>query len=132
MTLAQGDYQIVGNDVRASDQTAVAPLFLVAGTIYVPNVTAQFTVPNSGGASLSVSIEQSANLNVKGFPAFLSFGGCANLTSTNANNFVAARESVLFTYAGFDGAGDSNQYLTDDTNTSSLISLARTVESKLP
>jgi hypothetical protein len=118
--------------VKPGAYAVSAPAFLVAGMVYVPNVPAQFTVPNGGGASLSVCIEQSANLNVKGFPAFLSFGGCANLTPGNADDFVAARASVIFTYAGFDGAGDSNQYLTDDTNTSSLIALARTVESRLP
>jgi hypothetical protein len=37
----------------------------------------------------------------------------------------------VFKYAGNDGAGDANTYLTDDTATSTTINLARSVETEL-
>ncbi|WP_277186239.1 hypothetical protein [Caballeronia sp. BR00000012568055] len=121
-----------GMPVKPGNYSVSAPPFLVSGTVYVPNAPAQFTVPTGGGATLSVAIEKSANLNVKGFPSFMSFGGCVDLTPNNGADVIAARASAIFVYAGFDGAGDANQYLTDDTNTRSLIALARSVETSLP
>ncbi|KAK5997436.1 hypothetical protein PT974_02793 [Cladobotryum mycophilum] len=64
----------------------------------------------------------------RGFPDFLSFGGFADLTYQNEEEFVAARVSSIFGYAGIDGAGDSTTFLVDDFKTRRVISLAKSVQ----
>lgn len=111
--------------------TVSAPTFLFGGVVYEIDVPDSLTVGGSTASSLNVSIAPSANLNVRGFPSFLSFGGCADLAPTNADDFIAARASSMFIYAGTDGAGDSTDYLEDDPQTRALIELARNVEANL-
>ncbi|CAB3762243.1 hypothetical protein [Paraburkholderia humisilvae] len=117
--------------VKPDTYTVSAPDFLFDGTVYEVDTPAQLIVDSVAATTLEVSIETSANLNVPGFPSYLSFGGCADLTPGNQADFVSARATSVFKYAGNDGAGDPNTYLTDDTATTSTITLARNVEAKL-
>jgi hypothetical protein len=105
--------------------------FVCEGTVFAVRVADTLVVADDGTTALDLSVDASANLNVPGFPAFLSFGGCADLTPGNQADFVAARASSLFNYAGVDGAGDDNTYLTDDQSTRQAIQLARNVEAAL-
>jgi len=117
--------------VQPGDYTVVADDFLDTSVVYAVETPSLLSVPGSGGAELDVTIEASANLSVRGFPAYLCFGGCANLTPSNQADFAAARATSVFDYAGTDGAGDSSVYLTDDPQTRATITLARTVETQL-
>jgi len=114
--------------VKPEQYTVDVPDFLLDGVVYNVEAPETFTVPASGVAELKITVSKGANLKVRGFPEFLSFGGCADLTPGNAADFVAARASSVFKYAGFDGAGDAGQYLTNDTQTTATILLARNVE----
>lgn len=105
--------------------------FISGGTVFAVSVANTLVVADDGTTALDLSIDASANLNVPGFPAFLSFGGCTDLTPGNQADFVSARASSLFNYAGVDGAGDDNTYLTDDQSTRQAIQLARNVEAAL-
>ncbi|MFM0174189.1 hypothetical protein [Paraburkholderia sediminicola] len=117
--------------VQPGDYTVVANDFLSAGVVYAVETPSQLSVPGGGSAELDVTIGASANLNVRGFPAYLCFGGCADLTPSNQADFAAARATSVFDYAGTDGAGDSTVYLTDDPQTRATITLARNVETQL-
>ncbi|RZT41855.1 hypothetical protein [Cupriavidus agavae] len=111
-------------DVEISD-------FIIDGTVHNVFTPAELLVLPNGTARLVIDVARGANLNVKGFPDFLSFGGCADLTPGNAADFVAARASSVFKYAGFDGAGDANVYLTSDNQTTATVLLARDVERQI-
>lgn len=117
--------------VKPDSYTVDAADFIDAGIVYDVEVPAQFIVSADGSATLNVSISASANLNVKGFPSFLSFGGCTDLVKSNATDFTTARASSIFVYAGVDGAGDPGTYETADVQTQSLMDLARQVEQDL-
>jgi hypothetical protein len=105
--------------------------FIYDGVVYNTQTADYLVVLSTGKAQLHIDVSQGANLKVRGFPDFLSFGGCADLTPGNAVDFVAARASSVFKYAGFDGAGDPGQYLTDDAQTTRTILLARDVEQQI-
>ncbi|WP_454766664.1 hypothetical protein [Cupriavidus campinensis] len=105
--------------------------FLFDSVVYHVEAPSHLIVTANGAAQLHLSVTQGASLKVKGFPDFLSFGGCADLTPGNQADFVAARASSVFKYAGFDGAGDANQYLTQDNQTTATILLARNVEQQI-
>lgn len=62
---------------------------------------------------------------------FLSFGGCADMTPGNQADFVAARASSVFKYAGNDGADDPGTWLNDDPATTRTIDLAQAIEDEL-
>lgn len=117
--------------IKPGTYTASAADFLSQGKVVAVSVPSSLEVKTDGSTSLNVSIELSANLDVPGFPAYLSFGGCADLTPGNAADFVSARASSVFKYAGNDGAGDASVYLTDDPATTTTINLARTIETQL-
>ncbi|MDE1183078.1 hypothetical protein [Paraburkholderia sp.] len=117
--------------VKPGDYAVTATSFISDGLVIAVSVPATLNVKADGSTSLNVSVEASANLNVPGFPAYLSFGGCADLTPGNAADFVSARASSVFKYAGNDGAGDANVYLSDDPATTTTINLARSIESQL-
>jgi hypothetical protein len=117
--------------VKPDTYAASSTDFLFGSLVYAVEMPAQLTVGGSCAATLEVSIEASANLAVPGFPTYLSFGGCADLTPGNQADFASARACSVFKYAGNDGAGDANTYLTEDTATSTTISLARGVETQL-
>lgn len=117
--VAPGEYQLQDSS------------FVVSGTVYAVNGPSTLTVAKDGSTQLNLELVKGANLHVKGFPDVLSFGGLADLTPTNADDFVAARASSVFKYAGNDGAGDSGTFLKDDPATTRTIQLARDIEAKL-
>ncbi|MDR5877194.1 hypothetical protein [Caballeronia sp. LZ032] len=117
--------------VKPGTYTVIAPAFVSGGIVRVVDAPASLAVAANGSSVLDVSIEASANLNVRGFPSYLSFGGCVDLTPGNKADLAAARATSIFVYAGTDGAGDSNVYLSDDPQTRALIKLARDTESAL-
>ena len=117
--------------VQSGHYTVETSDFLSAGIVYAVNAPAQLAVSGGGKVELDVSVDASANLRVRGFPAYLCFGGCADLQPSNLADFAAARATSLFDYAGTDGAGDSNVYLADDVQTRTTITLARNVEAQL-
>jgi hypothetical protein len=67
-------------------------------------------------------------MQVRGFPPFLSFGGLTDRVDHNGSDFVKARASSIFKYAGSNGSGDANQYLADDPATIETVKLAKTIE----
>ncbi len=110
--------------------TAVVSDFIDNGVVYTVEAgEAEFDA--SASTPLSIRIKRSANLVVPGFPEFLSFGACAQLTPTNQDDFAAARASAIFKYAGNDGAGDDNTYLERDYATERTIQLARGIEAQV-
>ncbi|ASV98325.1 hypothetical protein [Paraburkholderia aromaticivorans] len=117
--------------VRPGHYTVEATDFLSAGVVYAVGTPAQLNVSGDGRIELDVSIGASANLHVRGFPAYLCFGGCADLQTSNLADFAAARATSVFDYAGTDGAGDSNVFLADDVQTRTTITLARNIETQL-
>jgi len=117
--------------VQPQTYTVDVPDFILDGVVYNVQAASELRVAPSGATRLVIDVSQGANLNVRGFPNFLSFGGCADLTPGNAADFVAARASSVFKYAGFDGAGDANVYLTSDNQTTATVLLARDVEKQI-
>lgn len=88
-------------------------------------------VKPDGTSKLSLGLRRGANLQVRGFPGFLSFGGITDLSDPTGKDFINARATSLFKYAGVDGAGDPGTHLPDDTATKQTIKLAQTVQEKL-
>lgn len=146
----QIDVRLIGDDMSylqtvavKSQQTVFAALvkpgqyaveagdFLSAAVVYAVDTPAQLSVSGDGHVELDVTVGASANLHVRGFPEYLCFGGCADLQPSNLADFAAARATSVFDYAGTDGAGDSNVFLTDDVQTRTTITLARNVETQL-
>ncbi len=117
--------------VKPGSYTVTAPAFVSNGVVYVVDAPSPLVVASNGTTVLEVSILRSANLNVPGFPPYLAFGGCADLTPGNQADFASARASSVFKYAGNDGAGDARTYLTEDPATTTTINLARSIEAQL-
>ncbi|POR33717.1 Uncharacterized protein TPAR_06093 [Tolypocladium paradoxum] len=112
--------------------TVQAASIINNGIVYVVSISAtSLTVKADGSSTVQLTLQRGANLNVRGFPGFLSFGGCADLTSGNQADFAAALASSVFKYAGTDGAGDAGSFLTDDQATRQTIALARAVETQV-
>lgn len=81
---------------------------------------------------LTVNITAGANLRVKGFPDYLSFGGCADMSPSNVDDLAEARVASLFKYSGDDGMGDASGYLDPAKEpTAKIIEMARNVEAKI-
>jgi hypothetical protein len=117
--------------VGPGEYTVHTESFVQDGVVYFVDTPEKLTVASDGSTELRVRLKKGPSLLVRGFPHFLSFGGCANLTPTNLDDFVAAKASSIFKYAGIDGAGDGGTYLQDDTQTRATITLARNIEAKL-
>ncbi|WGL57755.1 hypothetical protein [Kluyvera intermedia] len=116
--LAQGTYQIASSTLIHDD---VVHYIDVDSTIL--NVDSQSAV------TLTVTITEGASLRVKGFPDFLSFGGCADMSPSNVEDMAEARISSLFKYSGDDGMGNASDYLDPAKEpTSKIIQMARDVE----
>ncbi|MCP1292183.1 hypothetical protein NK214_18535 [Chromobacterium sp. S0633] len=107
--------------------------FVHEGIVYHLDVNPNpLRVGSSESVTLDIALVEGANLYVKGFPKFLSFGGCADMVPSDLDDFVEARVSSLFKYAGNDGAGDENVFLEPEKEpTSKAIKLAREVSAKL-
>ena len=108
-----------------------APSIIESGIVYFIDAPATLNVAADGSTTLRLVLQRGPNLNVRGFPSFLSFGGRADLTPGNQADFGAAHASSIFMYAGIDGAGDSGHYLSNDSATTRTIALARAVESQI-
>jgi len=117
--------------VAPGTYTVQAPSFIHDGSVYFVQAPNTLTVAEDGSTELILKVQPGPNLHVRGFPSFLSFGGCTDLTDGNQADFVAARASSIFKYAGISGDGDPTRFLTDDPATSRTISLARAVEQEL-
>lgn len=103
---------------------------IYAGVVYyIDAESSTLCVDGSAPLTLSVSVTEGANLRVKGFPDFLSFGGCADMSPSNVEDLAEARVSTLFKYSGDDGMGDASAYLDPAKEpTSKIIQMARDVE----
>ncbi|WP_318378596.1 hypothetical protein [Enterobacter sp.] len=106
--------------------------FIYNGVVhYVDAAPCPLTVDSSKPLQLDVTITEGANLHVKGFPEFLSFGGCADMSPSNVDDLAEARVSSLFKYSGDDGMGDASDYLDPAKEpTSKIIQMARDVSAK--
>ncbi|KAB8222576.1 hypothetical protein BDV33DRAFT_201279 [Aspergillus novoparasiticus] len=126
---AQSGTSKFGVPVKPGQYRVQAKRFVYKGIVYITD--APSTLDVKSGAKLQLSVRSGPNLYVPGFPKFLSFGGCADMQSTNLDDFAAARASSVFKYAGEGGNGDPTEYLEDDQATRKTITLARDVEKKL-
>ncbi|KAG6812055.1 hypothetical protein H0H92_004586 [Tricholoma furcatifolium] len=120
--------------VAPTQYTVDVSNFISDFTVYVVSSPSTLTVAADGSTTLPLSIDTGANLKVAGFPDFLSFGGCSDLpvNDTDVPDFVRARASSIFKYAGTDGAGDPAQYLPQDLATVNTIKRAAAVQAGLP
>lgn len=120
VTLAQGSYRIVAETV------------ICDGVLhYVDVASSTLDVDGRSKQTLAVTLTPGANLRVKGFPDFLSFGGCADMQPSNVDDLAEARVSSLFKYAGDDGMGDASGYLDPAKEpTGKIIEMARDVSAK--
>ena len=114
----------------APGKYTVPPLsFIQKGILYV--VEAPTTLDVTRGTKLPLKITLGPNLIVPGFPHYLSFGGISDLTPGHEDDFVSARASSVFKYAGKNGDGDPGKYQDDDSSTVQTVELAHNVEKKL-
>lgn len=106
-----------------------SPTVIQNGVIYyVDTASQQLRVDNDAALTLTVAVTEGANLHVKGFPDFLSFGGCADMSPSNVADLAEARVSSLFKYSGDDGMGDASAYLDPAKEpTPKIIEMARNV-----
>jgi hypothetical protein len=116
--------------VAPSNYTVYATGFMDILTIYAVQAPATLDVAPDGSTKLELTTRRGANLNVHGFPKFLSFGGLSDLVDLSGNDFQEARASSLFKYTG-NGAGDPQVYLTEDKATTTTIELAALVENNI-
>ncbi|EAU38595.1 predicted protein [Aspergillus terreus NIH2624] len=105
--------------------------FFHDGVVYAVTAPRELTVAADGTTVLELQVQRGANMQVRGFPNFLNFGGCTKLVPTDRADFVSARASSIFIYAGVSGDGDPEVNLPDDVQTRRLIELAREVEADL-
>ncbi|EFY96498.1 hypothetical protein X797_008727 [Metarhizium robertsii] len=120
--------------VRPGQYTVEAPSFVRSGIVYVVTAGASLTVLDCGSSKLEVQVQRGANLKVRGFPDVLGFGGYADLVDGNKDDFVEAKASSVFAYAGLDHDGDPLRRLTEAEErraTWETIQLARAVEREL-
>jgi hypothetical protein len=119
--------------VAPGTYTVESSTFIQDGVVHYVDVSPNpFTVQSNTPAQLTVAITEGANLHVKGFPEFLSFGACANMSPSNVDDFAEARVASLFKYSGDDGMGDAGGYLDPAKEpTAKIIEMARDVSAKL-
>ncbi|KAK0628941.1 hypothetical protein B0T17DRAFT_489854 [Bombardia bombarda] len=118
------DYQIA-----PGQYTVQAGWFLDGSVVYaVETDQTTLDIEEDGSTTLALTTRRGADLNVNGFPNFLSFGAISNLVDQEGKAFIAARASAVFKYAGTDGAGDSGGDLTNDNDTIVTVQIAKKVE----
>gem|GEM_PF-7061320 len=132
-------------DIEIKNKTIIFPLAVIPGTykviienfidnkvLYVVKSYESLVVNTTSENILNIEIKPSANLSVRGFPDYLSFGGCVTFEGNNKDLLVHARASSIFKYAGTGGDGNPNEFLSKDDATVNSINLARTIENELP
>lgn len=118
--LAQGQYAIASGSVIHDSVVH-----------YVDVAPAILNVKDKSAQALTVTLTKGADLRVKGFPEFLSFGACADMSPSNVEDLAEARVSSLFKYSGDDGMGDASGYLDPAKEpTAKIIQMARDVSAK--
>ena len=117
--------------VTPAQYTVQAPSLIQNFIVNVVEAPNTLVVAADSSTILQLKIVRGANLKVPGFPNFLSFGGITDMTDGNEADFVSARASSIFKYAGVDGAGDPTVYLDKDQATVRTIELAYRVGQKL-
>lgn len=117
--------------VAPGDYNVAVKGFISDWTVYAVESPRTLTVASDGSTTLQLTARRGANLKVKGFQEFLSFGALSDLVDLDGTAFVAARASSLFKYAGNDGAGDPGINLVDDPATTKTVELAAKIESQL-
>ncbi|WP_369788661.1 hypothetical protein [Rouxiella sp. WC2420] len=132
-------------DIEVNNKTIIFPLAVMPGSyqviienfidnkvLYVVKSYESLVVSSTSENILNIKIKPSANLSVRGFPDYLSFGGCVTFEGNNKDLLVHARTSSIFKYAGTGGDGNPNEFLAKDDATVNSINLARTIENELP
>lgn len=122
----------IPNPIKPGVYKVVIENFIHDKIVHVVKTNKEFVVSNHGNNVLDVKIVRSANLSVRGFPDFLSFGGCTTFETNNEQLFVNARTSSIFKYAGTGGDGNPGEFLKNDDATVNTIKLARAIEKALP
>lgn len=117
--------------IKPGDYTVKVNDFIVDKVVHSVFCVDTINISENAQNTLAIAVEKGANLLVPGFPAFLSFGGLADMTTTNTADCAAARVSSIFKYAGNDGAGDATAFLQDDPATTRTITIARAIEEQL-
>ncbi|PYH38117.1 uncharacterized protein BO87DRAFT_422148 [Aspergillus neoniger CBS 115656] len=124
--VAPGDYKVQANR------------FIENGILYKFTFDPSITVNENGNTELELQVDLVVNLNVRGFPNFLSFGACtrdlseptkSDDTDNDLTDFVQAGASSIFKYAGQGGDGDPEVDLTESLeSTPRVIALASDIE----
>lgn len=142
-TTAHAENTVYKGSVRTKPGSTSFPLVApgtytvqVVGFVNKWVVYAVFTDPTlevkpDGTSKLSLRLRAGANLKVRGFPGFLSFGGITDLVDRTGQDFINARAASLFKYAGIDGGGDPDKHLPDDPATTITIEVAQNVQKNL-
>ncbi|GAB1311776.1 Hydroxymethyltransferase [Madurella fahalii] len=120
-----------GVPVAPGEYTVQASGFIQGSVVYAVQAPAKLNVSSNGTSKLELTARRGADLNVRGFPSFLSFGALTDLFDMDGRDLANAQVSAIFKYAGNDGAGDPGTYLTDDPATTKTVQLAATVEGKI-
>ncbi|PWY78954.1 hypothetical protein BO83DRAFT_406594 [Aspergillus eucalypticola CBS 122712] len=124
--VAPGDYEVQANR------------FIEDGILYNVTLPPSLNVSDDGSTVLELQVDFAVNLNVPGFPNFLSFGACTrdlseptkpDDTDNDLTDFVQAGASSIFKYAGQGGDGDPKVDLTESQEcTPRVIALASDIE----
>lgn len=121
----------LGVPVAPGEYTVRVSGFIQGSVVYAVQAPAKLNVSSDGRSKLELTTRRGANLNVRGFPGFLSFGALTDLFDLEGRDLAKAQVSAIFKYAGNDGAGDPGVYLTDDPATTKTVKLAATVEDQI-
>lgn len=97
--------------------------------VYGAFVSPTFTVKK--GATLQVSAQRGARMDVRGFPKFLAFGAWEGGSGPDERAQIEARTQSIFGYAGIDRGGDLDKHLRDDAATRQTIDGANLIQAKL-
>ncbi|KAF5137615.1 hypothetical protein E5D57_001394 [Metarhizium anisopliae] len=117
--------------VAPGTYTVQAVGFVNKWVVYAVITDPTLEVKPDGTSKLSLGLRAGANLKVRGFPGFLSFGGITDLVDRTGQDFINARAASLFKYAGNDGGGDPDKHLPDDPATTITIQVAQNVQKNL-
>ncbi|OJJ68854.1 hypothetical protein ASPBRDRAFT_77189 [Aspergillus brasiliensis CBS 101740] len=124
--------------VAPGDYEVQASRFIENGILYNVTFDPSLSVSDDGTTVLELQVDLAVNLNVPGFPNFLSFGGCTQYLTEpktlednddDLTDFVQAAASSIFSYAGSNGAGDDDVDLPEEQEkTPKVIGLASNIE----